>query len=77
MSLTDSLETYTFGTSKDLTSEKQGIKYNNIIKQYKWWTLIATSYWTSIIRIHPKSIIFPECSYLEAQDLEKQIHYLI
>ena len=34
----DSIETYTYGTSKDLVSNKQGIKYNNIInviKRYK------------------------------------------
>ena len=31
----DSTETYTFGTSKNLVSEKEVIKCNNIIKQYK------------------------------------------
>ena len=31
----DSIETYACGTSKDLVSEKQEIKCNNIIKQYK------------------------------------------
>ena len=29
----DSIETYTYGTSKDLVSEKEEIKCNNIIKQ--------------------------------------------
>ena len=31
----DSIETYAYGTSKDVVSEKQGIKCNNIIKRYK------------------------------------------
>ena len=31
----DSIETYAYGTSKDLLSEKKEIKCNNIIKQYK------------------------------------------
>ena len=31
----DSIETYTYGTSKDLLREKKEIKCNNIIKRYK------------------------------------------
>ena len=31
----DSIETYSYGTSKDLESEKEEIKYNNITKRYK------------------------------------------
>ena len=31
----DSIETYTYGTSKDLVSEKEEINCNNTIKQYK------------------------------------------
>ena len=31
----DSIETYAYETSKDLISEKEDIKCNNIIKQYK------------------------------------------
>ena len=31
----DLIETYAFGTSKDLVSEKEEIKCNNIIKEYK------------------------------------------
>ena len=31
----DSIETYAYGTSKDLVSEKEVIKCNKIIKQYK------------------------------------------
>ena len=33
----DSIETYTYGTSKDLVSKKEEIKCNNIIKRYKKW----------------------------------------
>ena len=29
------LKTYPYGTSKDLVSEKEEIKYNDIIKEYK------------------------------------------
>ena len=37
----DSIETYAYGTSKVLVSEKEEIKSSNIIKQYKkWLTLI-------------------------------------
>ena len=31
----DSIETYAFETNKDLVSEKEEIKGNNIIKQYQ------------------------------------------
>ena len=31
----DSIETYAYGTRKDLGSEKEVIKCNNIVKQYK------------------------------------------
>ena len=31
----DSIETYAYGSNKDLVSEKEEIKYNNIIKQHK------------------------------------------
>ena len=31
----DSIETYAYGMSKDLVSEKEEIKCNNIIKRYK------------------------------------------
>ena len=31
----DSIETYAYGTSKDLVSEKEETKCNNIIKQCK------------------------------------------
>ena len=37
----DSIEIYAYGASKDLLSEKEEIKCNNIITQYKndllWW----------------------------------------
>ena len=32
MQSTDSIETYAYGTSKDLVSEKEELKCNNIIK---------------------------------------------
>ena len=35
MQSVDSIETYTCGTSKDLISEKEDIKCNNITKIYK------------------------------------------
>ena len=31
----DSMATYAYGTNKDLVCNKEGIKCNNIIKQYK------------------------------------------
>ena len=31
----DSIETYAYGTGKDVVSEKEKIKCNNIIKRYK------------------------------------------
>ena len=31
----DSIEKYTYGTRKDLVKEKEEIKCNNVIKQYK------------------------------------------
>ena len=31
------VETYAYRTSKDLVSQKEEIKCNNIIKQYKQW----------------------------------------
>ena len=37
----DSIETYAYGMSKDLASEKEETNYVDIIKQYKkWLTLI-------------------------------------
>ena len=30
----DSIETYAYGTSEDLITEKEHIKWNNITKQY-------------------------------------------
>ena len=37
----DSIETHAYGMSKDLVSEKEVVKCNNIIKKYKndylWW----------------------------------------
>ena len=33
----DLIETYAYGTTKDLVSDKEEIKCNNIIKRYKKW----------------------------------------
>ena len=33
----DSIETYAYGTSKDIGSEKEEVKCDNITKQYKKW----------------------------------------
>ena len=35
MKSVDSIETYPYGTSKNLVSENEDIKLKNIIKQYK------------------------------------------
>ena len=37
MQSVDSIEIYAFWASKDLASEKEEIKCNNIIKRYKKW----------------------------------------
>ena len=34
------LEIFAYGTSKDVVSEKEEIKCNNIIKQYKKWLIL-------------------------------------
>ena len=37
-----SIETYAYGTSKDLVSDRENIKCNRIIKWYKkWLTLVV------------------------------------
>ena len=36
----DLIETYAYGTSKDLISEKKEIKCNNIITLYKRWLIL-------------------------------------
>ena len=37
-----SIETYAYGTSKDLVSDRENIKCNSIIKWYKkWLTLVV------------------------------------
>ena len=38
----DSMETYAYGMSKVLVSEKEEIKCSNIIKQYKKWLTLMT-----------------------------------
>ena len=39
----DSIETYTYGTSKNLVSDKDEIKCNNIIKRHKKWLTLMMS----------------------------------
>ena len=43
MQSTDLIETYAYGTSKDLVSDKEEINCNNIIKRYKndWFDNVA------------------------------------
>ena len=38
----DSIKTYTYGTSKDKIRKNEGVKYKNIIKQYKKWLTLMT-----------------------------------
>ena len=40
MQYIDSIETYAYGTSKDLVSGKEKIKCNSIIKRYKKWLIL-------------------------------------
>ena len=37
MQSAESIETYVYGTSKDVVIEKEEIKCNNVIKRYKKW----------------------------------------
>ena len=59
----DSIETYVYGMSKDLVSEKEVIKYDDIIKRLKWLTLINNTNmlqkktWKNIIQIGHKFLI--------------------
>ena len=39
----DSIEIYTYGTSKNLVSDKDEIKCNNIIKRHKKWLTLMMS----------------------------------
>ena len=41
MQSVDFIETYAHGTSKDLVSEKEEVKCNNIIKRYKKWLTLT------------------------------------
>ena len=40
MNLIDLIETYAYGTSKDLVNEKEEIKFNNIIKRYDYFLML-------------------------------------
>ena len=65
MHLFDSKEIYAYGMSTDLVSEKEEIKCNNIIKQYKKWltlVMLQKETWNNIIYIdHKFLIIHREC----------------
>ena len=58
----DLIQTYAYGTSKDLVNEKEEIKSSNIIKRYKkWFALMALQKKTeNIIQIGHK---FPDHPY--------------
>ena len=54
------METYVYGTNKDLLSEKEEIKYNNIIKKYKkvlTLTMLQKKKQKNIIQIRHKFLI--------------------
>ena len=72
----DSIETYGYGTSKDLVSEKEEIKCNNILKWYKkinFDDLIIEN-----IKEHdPNWSQIPDHPYRGSGSGKKQIHYLI
>ena len=69
----DSIETYAYGTSKDLVSEKEEMKCSNIIiKRYKKWLtlmmLLKKTNWSEIPAL-PKIWFFAPG--------KKLLHYLI
>ena len=54
------METYVYGTNKDLLSEKEDIKCNNIIKKYKkvlTLTMLQKKKQKNIIQIRHKFLI--------------------
>ena len=54
------METYVYGTNKDLLSEKEDIKCNNIIKKYKkvlTLTMLQKKKQKNIIQIKHKFLI--------------------
>ena len=54
------METYVYGTNKDLLSEKEEIKCNNIIKKYKkvlTLTMLQKKKQKNIIQIRHKFLI--------------------
>ena len=50
----DSIETYAYGTSKDLPTEKVVIKCNNIIKKHKYFDGIPKKTYKYIIQFGSK-----------------------
>ena len=56
----DLIETYAYGTSKDIVSEKEEIECNNIIKRYKkllTFMMLSKNPQRNIIRIGNKFLI--------------------
>ena len=56
----DSKETYEYGTRKDLASEKEETKYNNLTKWYKKWLtlmMLQKKTWKNIIQTSQKFLI--------------------
>ena len=80
MQLIDSIETYAYGMSKDLVSEKEEIKCNNIIKRYKMINFDDVTK-ENIKEYNPNWPQFPDhpCRTLTigCSGSGKQIHYLI
>ena len=59
----DSIETYAYGTSKDLAKEKQGIKCNNIIKRHKKMINFHVVTKENIKEHYPNWPLIPDHSY--------------
>ena len=56
----DSIETCAYGARKDLLSEREEIKHNNIIKRFKKWLILMMlqkKTWKNIIQIGLKFLI--------------------
>ena len=53
----NSIKTFAYGTSKDLVSDKEEFKCNNIIKRYKKWLTLMMIKQISVIQIGQKFLI--------------------
>ena len=74
------METYAYGTSKDLAGEQEEIKCNDMIKRYKkWLTLMMLK--KNIKEHNPNWPEIPDYPYriliVGGPESVKQIHYLI